>query len=107
MSAFLTCCGFYCAFTALIGVYFFIVIAIMEARKNPYLTYEYNSPAQGYHDKMVAFLIVAAIEVVLCVLCFWCGRSSMESDRKKAEMEQEMKARQGGANYQQIGQMEQ
>ena len=55
---------------------------------------------------MVAFLIVAAIEVVLCVLCFWCGRNSMESDRKKAEMEQELKAKQGGANYQQIGQQE-
>ena len=31
----------------------------------------------------------------------------MESDAKKAEMEQELKARQGGSNYQEVGQMEQ
>ena len=87
MSAFLTCCGFYCSFTALIGIYFFIVLGIMEWRKNPFLTYEYNHPPMDYKAKMSAFFIVAAIEVVLCILCFLCGRSSMESDRKKAELD--------------------
>ena len=105
MSAFLTCCGFYCAFTSLVGIYFFIVIAIMEYRKNPFLTYEYNVPKQDYANKYTAFFIVAAIEVVLCIGCFICGRSSMESDRKKAELENELKAK-GGPNYQQLGQME-
>jgi len=31
-----TCCGFYCAMTALVGIYFFTVIAIMEMRGNQY-----------------------------------------------------------------------
>ena len=106
MSAFLTCCGFYCAFTALVGIYFFIVIGIMEYRHNPFLAYEYNSPKTDFQTKYVAFFIVAGIEIVLCVGCFICGRSSMESDRKRAEMENEAKARQGGPNYQQLGQME-
>ena len=106
MSAFLTCCGFYCAFTSLVGIYFFIVLAIMEYRKNPFLAYEYNAPHTDWQGKYTAFLIVAAIEVVLCIGCFICGRSSMESDRKKAELENEAKAKQGGPNYQQLGQME-
>ena len=105
MGVFRTCCGFYCAFTALVGVYFFIVLAVMEWRKNPFLTFEYNKPQQSYKDKRTAFFIVAAIEVVLCIVCFECGRWSMESDRKAAEQEQEMKARQGG-NYQQVVQNE-
>lgn len=34
MSAFLTYCGFYCALTAFVGMYFFGVLAIMEYREN-------------------------------------------------------------------------
>ena len=102
MSAFLTCCGFYCAFTALVGIYFFIVLAIMEARKNPFLTFEYNKPPTDYGPKVTAFVVVACIEAVLMVGCFFCGKWSMDGDRKKAEFEQEMKANQGGANYNQI-----
>lgn len=33
-----TCCGFYCAMTSLVGIYFFIILAIMEWRGNSYLT---------------------------------------------------------------------
>ena len=29
---------------------------------------------------MVAFFIVAAIEVVFAILCLWCGSNSMEAD---------------------------
>ena len=37
MSAFRTVCGFYCASVALVGIYFFIILAIMEFRGNTYL----------------------------------------------------------------------
>jgi len=37
MGAFKTCCGIYCAFTALVGIYFFIVIAIMEFKGNAFI----------------------------------------------------------------------
>ena len=33
-----TCCGFYCAMTAAVGVYFFFILGIMEFRGNTYLT---------------------------------------------------------------------
>ncbi len=33
----LTFCGYYCSFSSLVGVFFFLVIGIMEARKNPFL----------------------------------------------------------------------
>ena len=49
MSAFNTCCGFYCSFVSLIGVYFFLVLAIMELRHNPWLTKEKN----GYEKKTI------------------------------------------------------
>ena len=32
-----TCCGLYCAFTALVGIYFFVILAIMEFRGNTFL----------------------------------------------------------------------
>ena len=32
-----TCCGFYCASVALVGVYFFVIMAIMEFKGNTYI----------------------------------------------------------------------
>ena len=42
------CCGYYCSFTALVGIYFFIVLGIMYTRNNPFLmsNSEY-APAEG------------------------------------------------------------
>jgi len=37
MGALRTCCGYYCASVSLVGVYFFILMAIMEFRGNTYL----------------------------------------------------------------------
>ena len=32
-----TFCGFYCAMTSLVGIYFFLVLAVMEFRGNAFL----------------------------------------------------------------------
>ena len=32
-----TCCGFYCAMTAAVGVYFFFILGIMEFKGNSYV----------------------------------------------------------------------
>ena len=42
------CCGYYFSFTALVGIYFFIVLGIMYTRNNPFLmsNSEY-APAEG------------------------------------------------------------
>lgn len=73
MGALRTCCGLYCSFTALIGIYFFIVLAIMEYRENEYLMQILQKEHAGgdgdwrekdkekAHMKGTAFLIVAAI----------------------------------------------
>ena len=37
MAPWRTCCGYYCASVAAVGVYFFILMAIMEFRGNTYL----------------------------------------------------------------------
>jgi hypothetical protein len=37
MGALRTCCGYYCASVALVGVYFFLMMAIMEFRGNTYI----------------------------------------------------------------------
>ena len=48
----LTFCGYYCSFSSLVGVFFFVVLGIMEARKNPFLgehyhkKYDYPSSAE-------------------------------------------------------------
>ena len=72
MSALLCCCGYYCGFTAAVGIYFFIVISIMELRINPFIVEEYNEG--NARDKAIAFAIFAIIEIVLVVACCACGR---------------------------------
>ena len=73
------CCGFYCASVAIVGVYFFIVIAIMEFRSNPYLVQivqiakdDPNQPSTK--TKGTAFLITAGIQVLLAALFWNCGK---------------------------------
>lgn len=62
-----TCCGLYCAFTALIGIYFFVILAIMEYRGNTFLVQivqmkEGAESVQPSNNEMgTAFLITAAI----------------------------------------------
>merc|ERR1711907_728771 len=87
MSALLMCCGYYCSFTALIGVYFFIVIAIMEWNRNPWLIVEKQSKTGDPDAKGWAFIILAAIELVLVFLCFWCGSHYSAVEKEKAEKE--------------------
>ena len=87
MSAFNTCCGFYCSFTSLIGVYFFIILGIMQYRKNPYLLKEKGGPGQDPKQKGEAFFILAAIEFLFCVLCYLCGSCSAKGDADRAEKE--------------------
>ena len=42
MSIFATYCGFYCALTSAVGVYFYLVLAIMEYKGNLTLKYIWN-----------------------------------------------------------------
>ena len=46
-----TCCGFYCAMTAAVGVYFFFILGIMEFKGNTYLTNVLQySPCENYDE---------------------------------------------------------
>merc|ERR1711918_83619 len=94
MSVLLTCCGYYCAFTALIGVYFFLVLAAMEYFRNPWIIVEKNMYQGNPDAKALAFLILALIELVLIFLCYWCGSASAAGDKEAAEKEraEELKA---------------
>jgi len=51
MGALKTCCGFYCAMTSLVGIYFFLIIAIMEFRGNAYLTQIVQNVIETEGDK--------------------------------------------------------
>jgi hypothetical protein len=42
MSVFATMCGFYCALTSGVGIYFYLVLAIMEWKGNLTLKYIWN-----------------------------------------------------------------
>ena len=54
----LTFCGYYCSFSSLVGVFFFLVIGIMEARKNPFLgehiqkSFDYPKPADSNQKQL-------------------------------------------------------
>lgn len=39
------CCGLYCAMIALVGIFFYAVVIVMEMRKNNYVMYKMQFPA--------------------------------------------------------------
>ena len=92
MSAFITYCGFYCALTSAVGIYFFLVLGLMELQGNLTLRYIWNvekpnnkeelmsehSPDQ--HMKGIAFLVLGGIEAVFLVGCLICANVSKNAD---------------------------
>ena len=106
-----TCCGFYCAMTAAVGVYFFFILGIMEFKGNTYLTNVLQYvPCEGTlfwddvnmfckdpskieqinkNTKGIAFMITAVIELVLVFACYMCGKSSMDEDAAAEEKERQ------------------
>ena len=44
MGPFRQCCGYYCALIALIGVFFYAIIIVMEVRKNQFVIYKMQYP---------------------------------------------------------------
>jgi len=96
MSALATVCGFYCAMVALIGIYFFIILGVMELKGNTFLLQilqlnpaeaekdkpdEFETKEQwSTNDKATAFFITAGIQLVFVIGCYWCGYSSMKND---------------------------
>ena len=97
MGALRTCCGYYCAFTALVGVYFFVVLIIMELKGNQVLLQvkqvnedlSFQEQKDGMKSvKAVGFGILAIIQVVLVFACYFCGKASADADEnaKNAEI---------------------
>jgi hypothetical protein len=105
MSAFATMCGFYCALTSAVGIYFYLVLAIMEFKGNLTLKYiwnverpavykdeagifnvEFDEEAPKQDMKGTAFLVLAIVEAVFLVGCCVCANASKKAD--KADQEQ-------------------
>ena len=106
-----TCCGLYCAMCSLVGIYFFIILAIMEWRGNQYLFQKVQEndkmpqPAdrnltrieidnwqigEGHDNQMIkgnAWIICAAINLVFTFACYICGMQSLNAGKEAAEKE--------------------
>ena len=111
MSALLTFCGFYCAVGSAVGIYFFLVIGIMEYRQNQALKYNWNVQrtaikGDGYDDdgslpadigvidmnmKGRAFMILALIQAIFFTGCCICGTASARADKAAEEREFKIK----------------
>ena len=96
MSAFATCCGFYCALISFVGIYYYLVLAIMEYRGNLTLKYIWNveRPSDGFQDangnynstfsdeapnmttKGQAFLVLVVVEICFLAGCLVCANVS-------------------------------
>ena len=99
-----TCCGFYCAMTSLVGIYFFLILAIMEFKGNAYLNQIVQNVEEGdeknptyrkldMNSKGLAFLIVMVIQVAFTALCYWCGTSSLKEEAEAEERQREQQLR--------------
>lgn len=118
MSAFATLCGFYCALTSAVGIYFYLVLAIMEYKGNLTLKYiwnverptvngseyeDFDKEAPSMTTKGTAFIVLAIIEVAFVIGCLVCANISKNAD--EAEEEENMrKAKQ--REYQSLSQGE-
>mmetsp|Transcript_17547 Transcript_17547/g.29609 ORF Transcript_17547/g.29609 Transcript_17547/m.29609 type:complete len:115 (-) Transcript_17547:100-444(-) len=104
MGALRSCCGIYCAFTALVGVYFFVILAIMQYRENSSLVQVYakDDEPKDRDDlrKMrgASFLVLAVVQIVLVIGCALCGNQSIQEDKNEEEREQ----REAEAKYQRV-----
>ena len=108
MGALKTCCGLYYSLTSIVGVYFFIVMAIMNLRGNMQVKYDWNAAENetkwttaigfepdAYHqdkkqpdttDKAIAYFILAAIQLGFAGACFVCGTNSLREDLNDDKM---------------------
>jgi uncharacterized membrane protein len=120
MSVAATMCGFYCALTSAVGIYFYLVLAIMEYKGNLTLKYIWNverpsanitnndghyiikfdddAPSQA--TKGAAFLVLAVIEAAFLVGCCICANISKNAD--KAEEVESMRMAKN-REYQAVG----
>lgn len=116
MSALATLCGFYCALTSAVGIYFYLILAIMEYKNNLTLKYIWNveKPSGGEPEhfdevapstttKGTAFLVLAAIEAAFVIGCLFCANASKNADA--AEEEEQMRLAKE-RNYQMVSQTE-
>ena len=93
--------------TSLVGIYFFIILAIMEYRGNSFLvqiiqnveseidpvTKKLHIPDQiDNNEKGTAYIITAVIQIVFTGLCYWCGNASLASEKavEDAEIKKQM-----------------
>lgn len=84
MHAMRKCCGYYCAMIAVVGIFFYLVIAVMEYRRNQFVLYKLQFPEDKdwsqlnasevttevnkiADSKFIATLIAAGLNV-LCVI---------------------------------------
>ena len=96
-----TFCGFYCALTSAVGVYFYLVLAIMEYQGNLTLKYIWNVPkpeASGEEEELshvspdqktkgLAFLILVGVEAAFLIGCLVCANISKNADAAQEEEE--------------------
>ena len=58
------CCGYYCAMIAVVGIFFYSVIIVMESRYNNYLMYKMQFP-EGAEAKKFEEMSSAEVRVKL------------------------------------------
>ena len=51
MNPLCVCCGWYCAFCMLIGIFFFSILISLEAGNSPYLGWVQQASGSSYADK--------------------------------------------------------
>ena len=68
----LTFCGYYCSFSSLVGVFFFVVLGIMEARQNPFLGEHYHKKYVNHmHNKLCTMVMTCInhIKTIFIIIC--------------------------------------
>jgi hypothetical protein len=59
MNPICTFCGYYCAFIAFIGIFFFILLIAMEATKSPFLAAFFES--SDYNGQIAAMALAIGV----------------------------------------------
>lgn len=106
------CCGYYCALTAVVAIFFYAVVIVMEVRKNMFVMFKLQYPETPEElkefetmtapevrarmedeadHKIEALAIAIGLNVVCVVGCLVQAKmaaKSQERERRRAEEEQ-------------------
>ena len=95
MHPILKCCSFYCSGLCVVGIFFFVILLIMEVTKSPFLGENQmdGGKTPNYSKRVLSLGVCIGIFAVCFIGCFFGIRSGLKKEAEEKErLEREFEA---------------